>query len=259
MQEMQEETAQSLLGLNRQREEVIIIGGGPAGLSAAYELSNGGVTATVLEASDSVGGISRTVEYKGYLFDIGGHRFFTKVGLVNRMWKEILGGDLLERHRLSRIFYKQTFFSYPLEPMNALRGLGIIEAAHCALSFLWAKLFPVKPEADFATWVSNRFGKRLFKIFFEAYTEKVWGMPCTKLSSEWGAQRIQGLCLWSAVWNALKPKQGGSKSAIKTLIHEFQYPRRGPGMMWDKAKEIVESRGCTVAMKSPLTKIHWEP
>ena len=224
-------TTESLLALARQQNTVVIIGAGPAGLSAAYELSNAGVQSMVLESSKVVGGISRTVEYKGYLFDIGGHRFFTKVKLVRKMWEQILGEDFLSRPRMSRIFYKNTFFAYPLEPMNALRGLGLFESARCGFSFLRAQLLPTKPEDDFATWVSNRFGKRLFKIFFESYTEKVWGIPCSKLSAEWGAQRIKGLSLWSAVVNAFQSKKSTTHT---TLIDEFHYPRKGPGMMWEK-------------------------
>lgn len=210
----------------------------------------------MLEGSSVVGGISRTVEYKGYLFDIGGHRFFTKVKLVRKMWEQILGEDFLSRPRMSRIFYKNTFFAYPLEPMNALRGLGLVESARCGFSFLRAQILPTKPEDDFATWVSNRFGKRLFKIFFESYTEKVWGMPCSKLSAEWGAQRIKGLSLWSAVMNAFQSKKSTTHT---TLIDKFHYPRKGPGMMWEKARAIVEQRGSKVEFDAPVEKIFWEP
>jgi protoporphyrinogen oxidase len=238
----------------------LIIGAGPAGLSAAYELAKGGMQATVLEASGVVGGISRTVEYKGYLFDIGGHRFYTKVALVDRMWREILGECFLTRPRLSRIFYKRKFFHYPLEPWNALFGLGVWESILCGLSYAKSHLFPVKPEADFATWVSNRFGRRLFQTFFESYTEKVWGMPCTKIKAEWAAQRIQGLSLFSVVWNAFKPKKALPKDrAIKTLIHQFEYPRRGPGMMWERCRELVEAQGSKVEFHAPVEKIFWEP
>lgn len=239
---------------------VVIIGGGPAGLTAAYELMKNEVKAVVLEKDSVVGGISRTAEYKGYLFDIGGHRFFTKVGLVEKMWHEVLGGDFISRPRLSRIFYKRKFFSYPLEPRNALFGLGIFEAIHCGLSYLWAQLFPQKPEDNFETWITNRFGSRLFKIFFESYTEKVWGMPCKKIQAEWAAQRIKGLSLYSAVKNALFPPKNQDKGqVIKTLIHEFQYPRKGPGMMWQRTREIVEAAGTPVVMNASVDRIQWEP
>jgi len=237
--------------------DVVIIGAGPAGLSAAYELSKHGRTATVLESSDTVGGISRTARYKGYLFDMGGHRFFSKVAIVNQMWREVLGGDFLTRPRLSRIYYRNRFFHYPLQPMNALFGLGLFTAFGCGLSSLKSCLFPQKPETNFETWVSNRFGKRLFQIFFKSYTEKVWGMPCNEISADWAAQRIRGLSMRSLIWNALFSR--GKESNIKTLIHEFQYPRKGPGMMWERTKEIVEERGSRVIFDAPVEKICWEP
>lgn len=241
---------------------VVIIGAGPAGLTAAYELAKADVRSVILEAEDTVGGLSRTAEYKGYLFDIGGHRFFTKVSLVEQMWQEVLGGDFITRPRLSRIYYKAKFFQYPLEAMNALRGLGLLEAVHCGFSYLNAQIFPVKPETNFEQWVSNRFGKRLFNIFFKSYTEKVWGIPCNEIDADWAAQRIKGLSLLSVVWEAIRPKRkekGDKAKIIKTLIHEFQYPRKGPGMMWTKTKEIIESKGSEVVFHSPVEKIYWEP
>jgi protoporphyrinogen oxidase len=237
---------------------VVIIGAGPAGLSAAYELSKQNMTSLVLEATEAVGGISRTARYKGYLFDMGGHRFFSKVRLVNQMWDDVLKGDLLTRRRLSRIYYKSRFFYYPLEPMNALVGLGLLEALGCGLSYVKSWLFPAKPESDFETWVCNRFGKRLFQIFFKSYTEKVWGMPCNKIRAEWAAQRIRGLSLVSLVWNALSFRENKT-STIKTLIHEFKYPRKGPGMMWERTKEIIEERGSKVVFHAPVEKIYWQP
>jgi protoporphyrinogen oxidase len=249
---------EALLGSHK--TPVVVIGAGPAGLTAAYELSQKGLPSVVLEKDNVTGGLARTAEYKGYLFDIGGHRFFTKVSLVEQMWKEVLGGDFITRPRISRIFYKSKFFQYPLEPMNALFGLGILESIRCGLSYLKAQAFPQKPEENFEAWVSNRFGKRLYGIFFKTYTEKVWGMPCREIQAEWAAQRIKGLSLTSVVWNALKPQRGGDKQkAIKTLIHEFEYPRRGPGMMWTRTKEIVEQRGGSVVFNAPVEKIHWEP
>ncbi len=240
---------------------MVIIGAGPAGLTAAYELSGQGVTSVILEADRVVGGLSRTAEYKGYLFDIGGHRFFTKVSLVEQMWQEVLRGDFISRPRLSRIFYRNQFFMYPLEPKNALFGLGPSEALRCGFSYLKARLAPVHPEDDLETWVSNRFGRRLFEIFFKTYTEKVWGMSCKKIRADWAAQRIKDLSLKSLVLNALKPRRKAvdKQNVIKTLIHEFQYPRRGPGMMWTRTREIVEARGCRVQFDAPVEKIYWEP
>jgi protoporphyrinogen oxidase len=239
---------------------VVIIGAGPAGLTAAYELARHNVSSVVLEKDSVVGGLARTAEYKGYLFDIGGHRFFTKVSLVDRMWHEVLGADFITRSRLSRIYYHSKFFHYPLQPMNALLGLGLLESLRCGFSYLAARLFPHKPEDNFEVWVSNRFGKRLFNIFFKTYTEKVWGIPCRRIQAEWAAQRIRGLSLTSLIWNALRPRRPGDKQrAIKTLIHEFEYPRRGPGMMWTKTKELIEARGSRVVLGAPVHKICWEP
>lgn len=212
---------------------------------------------TVLEKDQVVGGISRTAEYQGYLFDIGGHRFFTKVSLVEAMWREVLGDDFLTRPRLSRIYYNRTFFKYPLEPVNALQGLGIVESMRCGFSYLAAQLFPVRPEKTFEAWVSNRFGRRLFKMFFESYTEKVWGMKCTEISADWAAQRIKGLSLVSVVRNALFARR--SDTSIKTLIHQFQYPRRGPGMMWQRTRERVVAAGSQVVMNAGVDKIEWQP
>lgn len=263
------EVGDSLLALSGQLEKdthriakapVVIVGAGPAGLTAAYELNKRNINSIVLEKDNVVGGISRTAEYKGYLFDIGGHRFFTKVGMVEQFWQEILSADFISRPRMSRIYYKKKYFNYPLEPMNALRGLGIIEALHCGISYFWAHLFPTKPEDNFEAWVSNRFGKRLFKVFFESYTEKVWGMSCKKIRAEWAAQRIKGLSLYSLVKNALfKPRNQEKGKVIKTLIHEFQYPRKGPGMMWQRTRELVEEKGSPVVMNADVEKIFWTP
>lgn len=243
------------------RSPVVIIGAGPAGLTAAYELSKHDVRSVVLEKSSIVGGLAQTAEYKGYLFDIGGHRFFSKVTLVERMWQEVMGADFLSRPRLSRIYYNSKFFQYPLVPMDALKGLGLVEACLCGFSYLKGRLFQVSPENNFEAWVTNRFGKRLYNIFFKTYTEKVWGIPCTEIDSDWAAQRIKGLSMMTLLKNTLFPpkKTEDKDKVIKTLIHEFQYPRRGPGMMWQRFREIVESRGCSVTFESPVDKIFWQP
>lgn len=233
---------------------VVILGAGPAGLTAAYELSAHDVPCVILERDSVVGGLARTVEHNGYRFDIGGHRFYTKVALVEKIWREILGDDLLTRQRLSRIYYKSRFFRYPLEPFDAVRGLGLFESVRCLLSFVRAALFPELPEEDFATWVSNRFGRRLFKIFFKSYTEKVWGMDCREIGAEWAAQRIQELSVASLIRDALFPRR---EKKIKTLIREFQYPRLGPGMFWSRMKAIVEQSGVNVMLNSPVESIEW--
>ena len=235
---------------------VIILGAGPAGLTAAYELARNGVRSIVLEQDSFVGGLARTVEHNGYRFDIGGHRFFTKLPYIENIWREVLGADLLVRPRLSRIYYRSKFFHYPLEPVNALIGLGPAEAFRCITSFLRARLAPSVPENDFETWVSNRFGRRLFDIFFKSYTEKVWGMRCYEISAEWGEQRIRGLSLSAVFWDALGQRLRGSRSA-RSLVREFYYPRLGPGMMWSRMREIVEQQGAEVVVQAPVDEIHW--
>ncbi len=236
------------------------MGAGPAGLTAAYQLTKAGVTSVVLEKDDVVGGLSRTASYKGYSFDIGGHRFFTKVAAVEEMWHEVLSEhDFQRRQRLSRIYYRQKFFYYPLRLGNALIGLGIWNSILILVSYLKAQITPIKPERTFEAWVSNRFGHRLYQTFFKTYTEKVWGIPCSEITADWAAQRIQGLSLVSAVKNAILQRQSQDKSkVIKTLIDSFHYPRKGPGMMWEAVLDLVREGGATVAMKSPVEKIHWE-
>ncbi len=187
---------------------VTVIGAGPAGLTAAYLLSKNEIDVTVLEADPVyVGGISRTTTYKGFHFDIGGHRFFSKSKAVEDLWTEILPNDMLQRPRSSRIFYGGTFFTYPLKPFEALLKLGIFQSLLCVISWLKARLFPVRSPRNFEEWVSNQFGRRLFNTFFKSYTEKVWGMSCKEISADWAAQRIKGLSLGSAIKNALLPQR----------------------------------------------------
>jgi protoporphyrinogen oxidase len=240
---------------DRQEKNVVIIGAGPAGLTAAYELSKHGVPAVVLEADRGVGGISRTVNYKGYLFDIGGHRFFTKWDEVNDIWREILQEDFIERPRLSRIFYHKKFFSYPLRAVNALSGLGLIETFRIVFSYLWSRLFYYHNEQNIEQWISNRFGRRLYEIFFKTYTEKVWGVPCTEIRAEWAAQRIKGLSLGSAVRNALFNQKA---SKVKTLIDRFHYPKRGPGQMWETLADRLRTGGYPILLERPVVRIGHE-
>lgn len=234
------------------RDQVVIIGAGPAGLTAAHELTKYDRTATVLEKGHIVGGLARTENFRGFHFDIGGHRFFTKVDQVNKFWNETLGEEFLRRPRLSRIYYNNTFFYYPLKPMNALLGLGIVETVRVILSYFRWQLFPYRQENTFEEWVTNRFGKRLFEIFFKTYTEKVWGISTSELKAEWAAQRIKDLSLKTALLSIfMKPK-----NSIKTLIEEFHYPRYGPGMMWTAVKEAIERRDCDVRLNTEVTRIN---
>jgi len=230
---------------------VAIIGAGPAGLTAAFLLSQNQVSVTVLEADPTyVGGIARTAKYKGYHFDIGGHRFFSKSKEVEDFWTDVLPNDMLDRPRSSRIFYNGKFFSYPLKAFEALLKLGIFESARCMMSYLWARLFPVKDPKNFEDWVSNQFGRRLFRIFFKTYTEKVWGMSCKEISADWAAQRIKGLSLKTAILNAILPKKQlrDKSKIIKTLIDTFRYPRRGPGMMWEACADKIKAMGAELEM-----------
>jgi protoporphyrinogen oxidase len=241
-------------------KKVVIIGGGPAGLTASYQLSKVSVESIVLEKDQTLGGISRTVNYKNYYFDIGGHRFFTKMKEVEDIWKEVLGDDFLRCKRLSRIYYNKKFFYYPLRALNALFGLGIWSSFMILASYLYVKFVPLKQDDTFEQWVSNRFGRRLFNIFFKTYTEKVWGMPCNEIRAEWAAQRIKGLSLVTALKNALiKPNKNkkNKNDVIKTLIDEFFYPKLGPGMMWDAVADNIENNGSLIWLGAEVEGVRW--
>ena len=234
---------------------VVVIGAGPAGLTAAYELVKADRPVVVLEADEVVGGISRTVERDGWRFDIGGHRFFTKVPAVEELWHEILSeGDFMERPRMSRIYYDGKFFDYPLRALNALKNLGPVEAVLCVLSYLWVRVSPPKDLDSYEGWTASRFGWRLYRTFFKTYTEKVWGVPGTDLKADFAAQRIKTLSLGKAIRNSLLPSKG--QTDITSLIDHFQYPKHGPGMMWEQCRELVERGGGEVRMDSPATKIY---
>jgi len=237
--------------MERQIYKAVIVGAGPAGLTAAYELSKQNAPVVVLESDPQyVGGISRTVDYKGFRFDIGGHRFFSKSREVEDFWTEIAGKDMLDRPRSSRIYYRGQFYTYPLKPFEALWKLGLIESVLCMLSFMAARLHPTRNPKTFEEWVTNQFGKRLFRIFFKTYTEKVWGMNCREISADWAAQRIKGLSLGSAIKHALLGKRmlKDRKEVVKTLIDTFRYPRQGPGMMWEACTEKIRKLGGEVML-----------
>ncbi len=236
---------------------VVIIGAGPAGLTAAYELTKRGVYPHVLEAASQVGGISRTEVYKGYRFDIGGHRFFTKVDVVNQLWQEVLGDEFIQVPRLSRIYYQNKFYDYPLSIYNTLLNLGVIESSLILMSYLKAKVkAKLQPDLEaetFEEWVTDSFGSRLYRTFFKTYTEKVWGIPCNKIEAEWAAQRIKGLSLKKAVINALF----GSNDT-KTLIKKFDYPIYGPGMMWERFQQKVDEKGGQVSLNTRVMNVKRE-
>ncbi len=249
--------------------DVFVIGAGPAGLTAAYCLTKQARSVLVIERDPVyVGGISRTVDYKGFLFDIGGHRFFSKSKEVVALWQEILPDDFITRPRLSRIYYNGKFFSYPLKAFEALFKLGVFTSAACLISYAYAKIFPVPSTRTFHDWVRNQFGERLFQIFFKTYTEKVWGMSCDEISADWAAQRIKGLDLATAVINGLKRSLRLGRNAdrddktgaatVKTLIESFQYPRQGPGMMWEEAARKIKARGGRILMGRELVRLEFD-
>ncbi|MBT2188536.1 NAD(P)/FAD-dependent oxidoreductase [Sphingobium nicotianae] len=241
--------------------DVAIIGAGPAGLTAAYLLTKAGYRVTVIEKDPTqVGGISRTVEHDGFRFDIGGHRFFSKSKEVVDLWNEILPHDFIDRPRMSRIYYQGKFYSYPLRAFEALRNLGIWRSTLCMASYAKAKLAPIKEVKSFEDWVVNQFGRTLYSIFFKTYTEKVWGMPCDEMSADWAAQRIKGLSLGAAVLDGLRRSLGLNKKpndgmGTKTLLENFRYPRLGPGMMWDAARDFVVAGGNQVLMGHALRQL----
>ena len=249
---MSETTKSTAIAPDQSRALVAVIGGGPAGLTAGYELLKYSDRhwPLVLEKSDMVGGIARTEVYKGYRFDIGGHRFFTKVPSVNALWREVLPEEFLRRPRLSRIYYGGKYFAYPLKAFNALSNMGLYETVRIVLSYVKWRVRPHIKEENFEQWVTNRFGGRLFLHFFKTYTEKVWGMPCTELQADWAAQRIKNLSLSKAVVNALT-----GANDTTSLIEEFDYPRLGPGMMWEAFRDRIEARGGEVRMRSPVVRI----
>ena len=237
------------------RLPVVILGAGPAGLTAAYELMRHGQGSVLLERDTQVGGLARTVRYKGYGFDIGGHRFFTKMGRVERLWREGLGDDFIKGARLSRIYYRGKFFHYPLKPWNAFFGLGVWNTAMVLASYARAKLRPIPLEEYFEPYIINRFGRRLYEIFFRTYTEKVWGIPCAQIRADWAAQRIKGLSLIQAIKGAFLGNRGGK---VKSLIEEFDYPRLGPGMLWERLAENLEAAGNAVHLGREVREIHHE-
>jgi len=238
-----------------EKPNVVIIGAGPAGLTAGWELVKRDVPVTILEGDSIAGGISRTAEREGWRFDIGGHRFFTKVPEVEKLWHEILPDeDFLLRPRSSRIFYNGKLYDYPLKAGNALRNLGYVEAAKCIASYAAARIRPPKDQSDYESWLVARFGWRLHRTFFKTYTEKVWGVPVSEMPSDWAAQRVKSLSLSNAIINAVLPKR--NQKEITSLIEEFQYPKYGPGMMWETAATKIDGKGGRIIFEEKVSKIH---
>ena len=235
-----------------QNRQVVVVGAGPAGLTAAYELTKNAVKPLVLEQSGSMGGLARTINHDGYRFDMGGHRFYTKVEAVNALWHEVMGEDFLCRPRLSRIFYHNRFFYYPLRIFNVLKGVGLWEAAGIIFSYLQAKVFPPKRQDTVDQWMTRRFGRKLYETFFKTYTEKVWGIPCTQIKAEWAYQRIRELSLKTILISMVS----GSENNHTSLIEEFEYPRLGPGMLWEHVRNEIEQRGGIVSPRSEVIRFN---
>jgi len=231
----------------------LVLGAGPAGVTAGYELVRRGLRPIVFEADDLVGGIARTEVRDGYRFDLGGHRFYTKSPEVEAIWHEVLGPELLRRPRLSRIYWNGRFIEYPLRAGDVFRRIGPVEVARSGASYLAARLRPRREAETFEEWVTQRFGRRLFELFFRSYTEKVWGVPTSEIHAEWAAQRIRGLSLWSAARNAL-----GLGPEVRSLIEEFDYPRLGPGQMWERMADLIEEDGGEVRLESRVTRVFLE-
>src|SRR6184192_197266 len=245
--------------MEAERDDVVIMGAGPAGLTAAWELMKHEVPVTVIEKDPRyVGGLARTVEHRGYRFDIGGHRFFSKNEEIEETWTEILGEEMLSRGRLSRIYYRGRFFAYPLKAFNALRNLGPVETVRCMASYAYARIRPIKNPRTLEDWVRNQFGWRLFTIFFKTYTEKVWGISTKELSADWAAQRIKSLDLGLVIRSALLPKRKPRDRGeiVTTLIDSFRYPRLGPGQMWERVAEISQAKGHPVLLGRSVARIN---
>jgi len=239
---------------------VVVIGAGPAGLTAAYQLTKSGFLPTVVEADSVVGGISRTAQAEGWRFDIGGHRFFTKVTPVEELWHEILSDDeFLKRPRMSRIYYQGKYYDYPIKPLNALRNLGVLEATRCMISYAWVRVRPPKNQDGLEGYIAADYGWGLYHHFFKTYNEKVWGVPASSLSADFAAQRIKGMSLVDAIWEPIRAKIFGRRdkaSQVTSLIDEFEYPKYGPGMMWERCRDLIEARGVEVAMQTKVVAIN---
>ncbi|MGB6867915.1 MAG: FAD-dependent oxidoreductase, partial [Candidatus Aminicenantaceae bacterium] len=237
------------------KEHVHIIGAGPAGMACAYTLARGGHAAIVIDGDKNVGGLCQTIEFSGYLFDIGGHRFLSKSDLINTLWQEVMGGDLLRVRRLSRIFYRKRFFNYPLSFLNTFRNLGPFESFRCIASYGYCRLTNPGNDRIFEGWIINRFGKRLYEIFFDTYTRKVWAVPCKDISADWAVQRIRGLSLRVAIKKALL---GTRSRGPKTLSEEFLYPKKGPGQFYARLEKSLVDLGTQFLLEKKVFRVNHE-
>lgn len=236
-----------------QRVKIAVIGAGPAGITAAYQLAKGGADVHLYEAGDQVGGLAKSIDLWDQTVDLGPHRFFSSDKNVNSLWLEVVGEDYAMVDRLTRILYKNKFYYYPLKPFDALGKLGLFEAARCMLSFVAEKIRPTKQTGSFESWVTGRFGKRLFQIFFKTYSEKLWGIGCDELDADFAAQRIKKLSLFEVVKNAIT---AGKNNKHKTLVDQFAYPLDGTGMVYNRMKARIEENGGKVFMSTPVQQVN---
>lgn len=235
-------------------QPIYILGAGPAGLAAAYSLTKHGYSVVVVERESQVGGLAKSITYKNFIIDFGPHRFYTKLAPVLRLWDEVLGTEQVTVNRLTRIYYRGKYLSYPLKAKEVLSVLGIQENFRILTSYFWARLFPYRQPGNFAQWVTNKFGRRLFEMFFKSYTEKLWGVPCTEISADWASQRIKGLSLMKAARNALL----GNDGKVKSLVDQFQFPRLGSGQLYEKIVEFLHRHDQQVLLNTEVTKVHQE-
>ena len=234
-------------------KRVAVIGAGPAGITAAYELTKQGLHVDVYETSNQVGGMAKSIQLWNQTVDIGPHRFFSNDTRVNKLWLEAASGEYDIVDRLTRIFYKQKFYHYPLKAFDVLCNLGFFEAALCVLSYLIVKVFPLKDESTFEGWVINRFGRRLFNIFFKTYSEKLWGISCNELDADFAAQRIKKLSLWEAIKNAIFIKSNSNQH--KTLVDQFAYPFGGTGRVYEKMADKITQKGGNIFLKTEVNRV----
>jgi len=233
-------------------DPIYILGAGPAGLAAAYKLTQQGQPVVVVERDSRVGGLAKSIQYQGFILDYGPHRFYTKVAPVLKLWDEVLGQEQVTVNRLTRIYYGGKYFSYPLKAFEALFALGFVESSRIIVSYLSTRLFPNHHPKNFAEWVTAQFGRRLFEIFFEAYTEKLWGIPCTEISADWAAQRIKGLSLLKAARNAVF----GNDGKVKTLVDQFQFPRLGSGQLYEKISDHLREHHQPILLNTEVVQVH---
>jgi protoporphyrinogen oxidase len=233
-------------------KKVAVIGAGPAGITAAYELAKAGIEVEVFEASPGVGGLAKTIELWDQKVDLGPHRFFSNDTRVNKLWLEVVGKDYKMVDRLTRIYYKKKFYFYPLKPFDALFKLGIGTAFICMMSYMKERIRPTKQDGTFESWVVGRFGRKLFSIFFKTYSEKLWGIPCNELDADFAAQRIKKLSLWEAVKNSIFKGKGNKH---KTLVDQFAYPTGGTGMVYERMADYVNKHNGKVYLKTPVQRV----